>query len=195
MTVKVDTQFDNFFALFEQPMQFKLAQDELDQRMRHLQKQYHPDNVEKSTVQDSLSIAKAIQQAEQASAIINQAYQTLSNLDSRAAYLLTTAGQADTLEHSIADLDFLEDAMELRIDLNDAIVEQDTAVLEQLQPQIAKRLQDQSVRFDTAYNSQDWQSAIDATQKLKFLVKLDADITIAIDEAATLDQSDDDLYV
>ena len=85
--------------------------------------------------------------------------------------------------------------MELRIDLNDAIVEQDTAVLEQLQPQIAKRLQDQSVRFDTAYNSQDWQSAIDATQKLKFLVKLDADITIAIDEAATLDQSDDDLYV
>lgn len=195
MTVAVDTQFDNFFALFEQPIQFKMAQNELDQRLRYLQKQYHPDNVEKSMLQDNADIAKAIQQAEQASALINQAYQTLSHLDSRASYLLDIAGQAETLENSIADLDFLEDAMQLRIDLDDAIDDKDSAMLGHLQPQIAQRLQNQSERFDTAYTSQDWKNAIDATQKLKFLVKLNADITIAIDDVAKSDQTDDDLYV
>lgn len=195
MTVAVDTQFDNFFALFEQPIQFKMAQNELDQRLRYLQKQYHPDNVEKSMLQDNADVAKAIQQAEQASALINQAYQTLSHLDSRASYLLDIAGQAETLENSIADLDFLEDAMQLRIDLDDAIDDKDSAMLGHLQPQIAQRLQNQSERFDTAYTSQDWKNAIDATQKLKFLVKLNADITIAIDDVAKSDQTDDDLYV
>ena len=193
MTVAVDTQFDNFFALFEQPIQFKMAQNELDQRLRYLQKQYHPDNVEKSMLQDNADVAKAIQQAEQASALINQAYQTLSHLDSRASYLLDIAGQAETLENSIADLDFLEDAMQLRIDLDDAIDDKDNAMLGHLQPQIAQRLQNQSERFDTAYTSQDWKNAIDATQKLKFLVKLNADITIAIDDVAKSDQTDDDL--
>ncbi len=195
MTVAVDTQFDNFFALFEQPIQFKLAQNELDQRLRYLQKQYHPDNVEKSMLQDNADVVKAIQQAEQASALINQAYQTLSHLDSRASYLLSIAGQAETLENSIADLDFLEDAMQLRIDLDDAIDGKDNAMLGHLQPQIAQRLQNQSERFDTAYTNQDWKNAIDATQKLKFLVKLNADITIAIDDVAKSDQTDDDLYV
>lgn len=195
MTVAVDTQFDNFFALFEQPIQFKMAQNELDQRLRYLQKQYHPDNVEKSMLQDNADVAKAIQQAEQASALINQAYQTLSHLDSRASYLLDIAGQAETLENSIADLDFLEDAMQLRIDLDDAIDDKDNAMLGHLQPQIAQRLQNQSERFDAAYTSQDWKNAIDATQKLKFLVKLNADITIAIDDVAKSDQTDDDLYV
>ncbi|WLP95421.1 Fe-S protein assembly co-chaperone HscB [Psychrobacter sp. M13] len=195
MTVAVDTQFDDFFALFKQPIQFKLAQNELDERLRHLQKQYHPDNVEKSTLQGDTDTAKAIQQAEQASAIINQAYQTLSHLDSRAAYLLDIAGQAETLENSIADLDFLEDAMQLRIDLDDAIDDKDNATLKHLQPQIAKRLQNQSERFDNAYTNQDWPQAIDATQKLKFLVKLNADITTAIDDVAKSDQTDDDLYV
>ncbi len=195
MTVAVDTQFDDFFALFKQPIQFKLAQNELDERLRHLQKQYHPDNVEKSTLQGDADTAKAIQQAEQASAIINQAYQTLSHLDSRAAYLLDIAGQAETLENSIADLDFLEDAMQLRIDLDDAIDDKDNATLKHLQPQIVKRLQNQSERFDNAYTNQDWPQAIDATQKLKFLVKLNADITTAIDDVAKSDQTDDDLYV
>ncbi len=190
-----DAQFDNFFALFEQPIQFELAQNKLDQRLRSLQKRYHPDNVEKNSSEANADVAQSLQQAEQASAVINQAYQTLSNPDSRAAYLLDIAEQAETLENSIADLDFLEDAMDMRIDLDQAIDSKDKPTLQHLHPQIAKRLQTQSERFSSAYKNQDWQSAIDATQKLKFLVKLDADITIALDEVADTDQTDDDLYV
>lgn len=188
-----DAQFDNFFALFEQPVQFELTQNQLDQRLRQLQKHYHPDNVAKNSIE--ANVAKSLQQAEQASAVINQAYQTLSRADSRAGYLLDMAGQAQTLENSIADLDFLEDAMDLRIDLDEAIDSKDKSTLQQLHPQIADRLSTQAMYFNQAYTSQDWQTAIDATQKLKFLVKLDADITIALDNLADSHQTDDDLYV
>ncbi|MBP7942574.1 MAG: Fe-S protein assembly co-chaperone HscB [Psychrobacter sp.] len=190
-----DAQFDNFFALFEQPVQFAVNQERLDQQLRLLQKRYHPDNL----VADSKNVAdsaQAKQQSEQASALINQAYQTLRDPDSRASYLLDIAGQAQNLEHSIADLDFLEDAMQMRMDLDDAIEGKELAVLKQLNPQITVRLNKQSERFDSAYQSQDWQTAIDATQKLKFLVKLDADVTTGLDEVASAEHlNDDDLYV
>ena len=185
-----DAQFDNFFALFEQPVQFDLSQRALDQRLRLLQKRYHPDNIAKSNTSDHL------QQSGQASAVINQAYQTLSHPDSRAAYLLDMDGQAQTLEHSIADLEFLDDAMQLRIDLETAIEDKERSSLQQLHPQITSRLEEQSTRFKEAYQQEQWQTAIDATQKLKFLVKLNADITIALDELANAEQADDDdLYV
>lgn len=190
-----DAQFDNFFALFEQPVQFAVNQERLDQQLRLLQKRYHPDNLiaDSKNVADS---AQAKQQSEQASALINQAYQTLRDPDSRASYLLDIAGQAQNLEHSIADLDFLEDAMQMRMDLDDAIEGKELAVLKQLNPQITVRLNKQSERFDSAYQSQDWQTAIDATQKLKFLVKLDADVTTGLDEVASAEHlNDDDLYV
>lgn len=187
-----EAQFDNFFALFEQPVQFELSQDSLDQHLRLLQKRYHPDNVAKNLTDKT----KARQHSERASALINQAYQTLSAPDSRAAYLLDMAGQAQTLENSIADLEFLEDAMELRIDLGEAIDSNDRPALEKLYPQVVQRLTDQSERFNTTYQNQEWSAAIDATQKLKFLVKLDADITTGLDDIASAAQAnDDDLYV
>ena len=188
----LEPQFDNFFALFEQPVQFEIVQESLDQRLRLLQKRYHPDNVAK----DVANITKAKQQSEQASALINQGYQTLSAPDSRASYLLDMAGQAQNIEHSIADLDFLEDAMEMRMDLDDAIGAKDIATLKQLHPQITDRLTKQSANFKSAYENQDWQTATDSTQKLKFLVKLNADVVTAIDQiSADTHLDDDDLYV
>lgn len=190
--ITLEAKFDNFFALFEQPVQFEVNQDSLDQHLRLLQKRYHPDNVAKNAA----DTVQAQQQSGQASALINQAYQTLSAPDSRASYLLDMAEQAQNLEHSIADLDFLEDAMQMRIDLDEAIADKDRPTLQQLHPQITERLVKQSERFSSAYQSQDWQSAIDATQKLKFLVKLNADVTTGLDEVATAAHSDDDdLYV
>ena len=187
-----EAQFDNFFALFEQPVQFEVNQDSLDQHLRLLQKRYHPDNVAKNQA----NITQAQLQSEKYSALINQAYQTLSSPDSRASYLLDIANQAQNIEHSIADLDFLEDAMEMRMDLDDAITGKNLSALQQLHPQITERLATQSDRFSSAYLTQDWQTAIDATQKLKFLVKLNADVTSGLDDVATADQSDDDdLYM
>ncbi|MEG9304575.1 Fe-S protein assembly co-chaperone HscB [Psychrobacter celer] len=194
--ITAEAQFDNFFALFEQPAQFEIDQVRLDQQLRLLQKRYHPDNLMVDSTKDVTSVTEAKQQSEQASALINQAYQTLKAPDSRAGYLLEMANQAHNLEHSIADLDFLEDAMQMRIDLDEAIEDKDRTTLAQLQPQITTRLSKQSERFSSAYQKQDWQTAIDATQKLKFLVKLNADVTTGLDEVASAEHSDDDdLYV
>lgn len=194
--ITAEAQFDNFFALFEQPAQFEIDQARLDQQLRLLQKRYHPDNLMVDSTKDVTSVTEAKQQSEQASALINQAYQTLKAPDSRAGYLLEIANQAHNLEHSIADLDFLEDAMQMRIDLDEAIEDKDRTTLAQLQPQITTRLSKQSERFSSAYQKQDWQTAIDATQKLKFLVKLNADVTTGLDEVASTEHSDDDdLYV
>ncbi len=194
--ITAEAQFDNFFALFEQPAQFEIDQARLDQQLRLLQKRYHPDNLMVASTKDVTSVTEAKQQSEQASALINQAYQALKAPDSRAGYLLEMANQAHNLEHSIADLDFLEDAMQMRIDLDEAIEDKDRTTLVQLQPQITTRLSKQSERFSSAYQKQDWQTAIDATQKLKFLVKLNADVTTGLDEVASAEHSDDDdLYV
>ncbi|MBO1529967.1 Fe-S protein assembly co-chaperone HscB [Psychrobacter sp. F1192] len=194
--ITAEAQFDNFFALFEQPAQFDVDQVRLEQQLRLLQKRYHPDNLAVDETKGVTSALQAKQQSEQASALINQAYQTLSTPDSRASYLLQLADQAQNLEHSIADLDFLEDAMQMRIDLDEAIEDKDRATLQQLHPQITARLTKQSERFSLAYQDEDWKTAIDATQKLKFLVKLDADVTTGLDEVASAEQSDDDdLYV
>lgn len=194
--ITAEAQFDNFFALFEQPAQFDVDQVRLEQQLRLLQKRYHPDNLAVDETKGVTSALQAKQQSEQASALINQAYQTLSAPDSRASYLLQLADQAQNLEHSIADLDFLEDAMQMRIDLDEAIEDKDRATLQQLHPQITARLTKQSERFSLAYQDEDWKTAIDATQKLKFLVKLDADVTTGLDEVASAEQSDDDdLYV
>lgn len=193
-----EAQFDNFFVLFEQPVQFEVSQESLDHRLRTLQKRYHPDNLAKinaNNINASTDNQTLQQHSEQASAIINQAYQTLSNADSRATYMLDMAGQAESLDQSIADLEFLDDAMQLRIELEEAIEDKDRLALQQLHPQITQRLDKQSLRFKQAYQQQDWQTAIDATQKLKFLVKLNADITTALDELVNTIQDDDDLYV
>lgn len=187
-----EAQFDNFFALFEQPLQFDVSQSHLDQRLRALQKRYHPDNVS----QDMSDSVQAKYDSEQASAMINKAYQTLRSPDTRAAYLLDTAGQAASVETSIADLDFLDDAMDMRIALDEAINTHNLSALHVLRPQIAGRLETQADRFNNAYTQQQWLTAVDATQKLKFLVKLDADLISAIDDASKGSESDDDdLYV
>ena len=187
-----EAQFDNFFALFEQPLQFNVSQSHLDQRLRALQKRYHPDNVS----QDMSDSVQAKYDSEQASAMINKAYQTLRSPDTRAAYLLDISGQAASVETSIADLDFLDDAMDMRIALDEAINTHNLSALHVLRPQIAGRLETQADRFNNAYTQQQWLTAVDATQKLKFLVKLDADLISAIDDASKGSESDDDdLYV
>lgn len=186
--VTMSAAFDNYFTLFKQPIQFELSQSDLDNQLRQLQKQFHPDHVNEDSSQ-------AWQAAEQTSAVINQAYQTLSHPDSRAAYLLTLADQGQNLEQSIADIEFLDDAMQLRIDLDDAIEMTDAATLSALKPQIDARLQAQSKRFLLSYETSDWDTAIDATQKLKFLVKLAADVARGLDTVANQNSDDDDLYV
>lgn len=177
--------FANFFALFEQPVAFNIDTTELSNRLRQLQKQYHPDNLsdeEKASTQQN-------------SAVINHAYNILVNPDSRANYLLELSNQQLNTDHSIADLDFLDDAMEMRMDLDDAEAAADLAKIKSLKSSVEQRIDKHSARFEQAYSQQDWPTAMDATQKLKFLVKLKKDMDTAVDNSQQEADDDDDLYL
>ena len=176
--------FANFFALFELPIAFEIDTPKLSERLRQLQSQFHPD---KLSGNESASL-------QQNSAVINHAYDILINPDSRANYLLELSGQGLNVDHSIADLDFLDDAMEMRMALDDAESESNLPAITKLKTTVDQRIETQSQRFTEAYAQQDWSVAMDATQKLKFLVKLRKDMDIAIDNSQQ-EADDDDLYL
>ncbi|PNK59987.1 Fe-S protein assembly co-chaperone HscB [Psychrobacter sp. FDAARGOS_221] len=177
--------FANFFALFEQPIAFDIDTSQLSKRLRQLQQQFHPDNLSSDESASS----------QQNSAIINHAYATLLHPDSRANYLLELSGQELNTDHSIADLDFLDDAMDMRMALDDAEGSADLATIKSLKSKAEQRIETHSNRFETAYNQQDWSTAMDATQKLKFLVKLKKDMDTAIDNSHQQPDDDDELYL
>lgn len=156
----------NYFELFELPISLDIDQTQLKANFLKCQQQHHPD---KSVNKEEALIR---------SSEINQAYKTLNILDSRAAYLLTLVQQDQDLEQSIHDLDFLQDALELR----EAIEEAQTASeLKILKDQIHSSTQQLVETFKSQYNQQQWHEARDIVRKLKFYQRVLNDIDQAED--------------
>lgn len=176
--------FTNFFTLFKMPVAFDIDITKLNTRLRQLQGQFHPDKLNGDENPSS----------KQNSAVINHAYDILLHPDSRANYLLELSGQQLNTDNSIADLDFLDDAMDMRMALDEAESTSDLSKISKLKSEVDKRIDTHSQRFTQAYTEQDWSTAMDATQKLKFLVKLEKDMDVAIDNSQQ-DTDDDDLYL
>lgn len=180
----------NYFDLMGLPIDFRVDKNQLDTTFRQLQTQYHPD-VQQANTTLQKPILLASLNNEQASAVINTAYQTLKNPDSRATHLLELAGHATGLDESIRDLDFLDKAMDLRISLDAA----QKGELSELEAELQHWLAQVEADFYQAYRSQNWQECITTTQQLKFLIKLQNDFAKKTDELAKEMQNDNDLYV
>ena len=203
------------------PQHYQIDIAKLQQTLRQLQSKFHPDNnladnnFDASVAEQDLSlsantdaflresIAKlSALKPEQASAIINEAYNTLKNPDSRASHLLALKGISQSINQPIRDLDFLDDAMSFRIDLDDA----DSQSITLLSKKLTEWLSNYQLAFDEVYQKIDnsaaanddalTKQAIDIIQKLQFLVKLQADVAKTTDELAKQNfDNDDDLYV
>lgn len=175
----------NFFALFELPVSFQIDSVALKQKFLSLQKAHHPDVV--TPEQQS--------QAEQNASLINHAYNTLSRDDARALYLLELEGKLINADASINDPDFLGQMMAIRMDLDDAISDQDSHALAQLSTQLQSLIKALADDFAQFYQSEQWAEAALSAQKLRFLGKLSDDIHNALSNAAHNNAShDDDLY-
>ena len=208
----------NYFELMNIPQHYQIDIAKLQQTLRQLQSKFHPDNnLDASLAEQHLSlpantedflresIAKlSALKPEQASAIINEAYNTLKNPDSRASHLLALKGISQSINQPIRDLDFLDDAMSFRIDLDDA----DSQSITQLSKKLTEWLNNYQLAFNEVYQKIDnsaegeandealTKQAIDIIQKLQFLVRLQADVAKATDELAQKNfDNDDDLYV
>lgn len=183
------------------PTQFAVDHHQLQANLRALQSQFHPDSQKSGQITNNIAQQLlANLNPEQQSAVINEAYQTLLSEDSRAKHLLALQGIEQSINQPIRDLDFLDDAMEYRIALDEATVAQ----LPSMRAQLGNWLSHWSNMFTQAYDkivasdtaaTDDVNQALDSLQKLQFLVKLGKDVDKRHDELVQDAGSDDDLYV
>lgn len=163
----------NFFELFDLAPSFDVDLSQLTTRYRELQRQYHPDQLQAQSNSD-----QALAQLQQ-SAKVNEAYDTLRIAAKRAAYLLELKKQAIALEQSIGDIDFLQNALEVREQLDEVDSPED---IESLRAEINQWIQALSNEFRIDYAEEDWAEARDTCRKLAFMQKILNDIDSAEDQ-------------
>ena len=156
----------NHFELFNLPVALDIDLAALKTEFLKLQQQYHPDKAEDKD------------QALIKSSEINKAFKALSNVDSRAAYLLSLKKQDYHLDQSISDFEFLQDALEIREQLDDATSADD---LQSLKVEVQQWIDGLVREFKIDYEDEDWGEARDTVRKLRFFVKVLADIDKAED--------------
>ncbi len=157
----------NYFALFNLPLQFAQNSEQLGECYRRLQRELHPDRFANASEHEQ-------RLAVQYSALVNEAYGTLSKPLPRAAYLLQLAGfsqQKISAEH--VDGGFLIEQMELREKLESLhdLVDPDT-VLDHLVKEISADIGVHQQEFESAYKDGDLHGAASACVKMQYLDKL-----------------------
>ena len=99
---------ENYFELFDIPVQFRVDQKELSSRYRELQRAYHPDRFTQQSDQEQ-------RLALQYSSYVNEAYEVLASPVRRAEYLLKLHGiERDQSKTLSSDPQFLMQQMEWR---------------------------------------------------------------------------------
>ncbi|WP_374296188.1 Fe-S protein assembly co-chaperone HscB [Acinetobacter sp.] len=144
----------NHFELFELEPALEIDLTQLKAKFLKLQQQYHPDNNQDQIEQ---AIAKSSQ--------VNQAYDALKHVDSRAAYLLQLQKQDGGIEQSIHDFEFLQSALELREQLDEATSSEQ---LQGLRTEVEQWVNALIKEFQIDYAEQDWSEARDTVRKLRF---------------------------
>ena len=172
----LDFQQD-FFSLFNLPVQFEIDANVLDQNFRALQAQVHPDKFSHlSESEQRVSMQWSTQ--------VNEAYQTLRKPIDRARYVLKLRG-VDTQEetNTAMPVDFLIQQMAAREALEAALSAQDTAAITALEDQLQldMRALQQQLTFALDVQQAD-QVAAELVRKLRFLEKMTEEISSAFDE-------------
>ncbi|MEQ1411315.1 Fe-S protein assembly co-chaperone HscB [Acinetobacter indicus] len=156
----------NHFELFNLPVALDIDLATLKAEFLKLQQQYHPDKAEDKD-------QALIQSSE-----INQAYKVLSQVDSRAGYLLSLKKQDYHLDQSISDFEFLQSALEIRELLDDA---RSADELASLKTEVQQWIDGLVREFKIDYADEDWGEARDTVRKLRFFQKVMTDIDKAED--------------
>jgi molecular chaperone HscB len=167
----------DYFALFGLPARYRFDPAELDAAYRKLQTEVHPDRFA-SAGDDERRLAL------QSSSRVNEAYRALKSPVERAHYLLLLRG-VDALAETDTALptQFLEQQLECRESMAEAVARRDAAALTALQ---------KSVEGAAAALERELAEQLDlpnvtagarvGLRKLKFLSKVAADIVAAIAE-------------
>jgi len=169
----------DYFALFGLPRSQALDLGELEARYRALQAEVHPDRYAHASAFEK-------RRAEQLTARINEAWQTLKDPLKRARYLLELAGHDIALESNTAmPLEFLQAQMELREAVADAKAAGDAARLEELHAQLRRAMRDAYAALQDALACGNVARAGELVRELMFQEKLRQEIGDALEVLET----------
>jgi len=174
MNPSVEANLDHF-ALFGLPRRQALDLEQLEARYRALQAQAHPDRFAHGSAAEK-------RRAEQLTARINEAWQTLKDPLRRARYLLELAGHDAGLETNTAmPLEFLQEQMELREAVAEAKASGDAAALEAQQAQLRRAMREAHARLQTLLDAGEFARAGALVRELMFHEKLMQEIGDALE--------------
>ncbi|VAW90354.1 hypothetical protein MNBD_GAMMA18-2025 [hydrothermal vent metagenome] len=156
---------NNYFELFQLPVQYTIDKSRLSEAYRELQRVVHPDRfVGASDYERRL--------AQQKSTLVNDGYQVLRDDLSRAQHLLHL-NNVDYQQHVLSDSGFLMAQIELREELEAIAASKDVDKLSTLFSHIQQQQENAKERLQAHFSSSDHlQSACDEVIKLQFLGKL-----------------------
>ncbi len=156
---------DNYFELFQLPVQYSLDKTLLSEHYRELQRVVHPDRYASASAQES-------RLAQQKATLINDAYHVLRDDLRRAQYLLHLNGIEYQL-HTINDPMFLMEQMELREELEMIAASKDLDRLSSLFSRAQSLQSGCKVQLEQHFSeSGNMLAACDDVIKLQFLNKL-----------------------
>ena len=165
----------DYFALFGLPARYRFDPAELDAAYRKLQSEVHPDRFASAGDEER-------RLALQSSSRVNEAYRALKSPVERANYLLLLRG-VDALAETDTALpaEFLEQQLECRESIAEALVQRDVAELIALRKGVEKAAAalERELAEQLDHPTLPAQARV-ALRKLKFLSKVGADITAAI---------------
>lgn len=158
---------NNYFSLFNLPVQFVVDTAALDAAYRTLAMRFHPDRTA------GLSVFEQ-KQAMMMAATVNEAYRVLKSPLERAAYLLREAGvDADAPQHTQFASEFLMQQMEWREALAEA---EDDAALSALAAEFSAAGQAVENELAQAFAEKNYDMAADALRRGRFLQKLNEEL-------------------
>lgn len=171
----------NYFELFGMQSSFDINLDDLENRFRILQKEFHPDRFVSVSEQERRI-------AMQLTAHINEAYQALINPLSRGSYLLKLNGiNLDDETDTNMDASFLMEQMELREQLdaarNDSHPEKKIDILsETIRTGQASRIAELQECFENVTMPEKKMRARELIREMQFLKKMTQQIEELEDE-------------
>lgn len=161
----------NYFELFGLSPAFELDRHALAETYRALQMQFHPDKFAAYPERERL-------QAVQGAARINDAYTTLKNPLNRAEYLLSLQGvELNAEQQTLKDSLFLMQQIEWREQLEELTDAPDIfAAMLAFEQELQQGTTAYYAELTRQLAAADWQVAADTVRKLKFMIKLHAEL-------------------
>ena len=162
----------NPFAIFDLPVTFNIDLGLLSNRYLELQKSLHPDNF---VTADSATQHQAMQKALE----INDALKVLRDPVQRAEAIIAieTGNAVDPEQRSTQDVAFLMQQLEWREELENIEQSQDENALESFAKRVKKETKEMLTALEEQLNEQQWSTAAQFCDKLRFLKKLADEIS------------------